>query len=217
MTATLPADEATAWLTLLHAPGLGPATARGLVARHASARAACAAGCTDTSLAPETRAALRAPDAAAIDLGLRWLEPPRHRLIASTDADFPALLRDVASAPAALFVAGNPDLLWSPQIAIVGARSATASGLADARSFARAFAQHGEVVTSGLAEGVDGAAHAAALDAGDVAASIARSRLSWHVTPSVSSPRTRRRRRAERSRIRRGSGLRGAASCVSWA
>jgi DNA processing protein len=82
------------------------------------------------------------------------------------DSDFPALLRDIANAPAALFIVGDPALLWSPQIAIVGARSASASGLANARAFARAFAVAGNVVTSGMAEGIDGAAHAAALDAG---------------------------------------------------
>jgi DNA processing protein len=75
-------------------------------------------------------------------------------------------LRKGQSPPAALFVAGDPTTLWSPQIAIVGSRNATAAGLANARAFSKAFVQAGNVVTSGLAEGIDGAAHEAALDAG---------------------------------------------------
>lgn len=95
-----------------------------------------------------------------------WLAQPNHHLIARGSADFPVLLRDIPHAPAALYVTGDPALLWTPQIAVVGARSASTSGLANARAFARAFALAGNTVTSGLAEGIDAAAHAAALDAG---------------------------------------------------
>src|SRR5262249_52272294 len=72
----------------------------------------------------------------------------------------------IPGAPAALFVAGDPTALWLPQIAIVGARNATAGGMANARAFAKAFAQAEIAVTSGLAEGIDGAAHSAVLEAG---------------------------------------------------
>ncbi|HZT54760.1 MAG TPA: DNA-processing protein DprA, partial [Burkholderiaceae bacterium] len=87
-------------------------------------------------------------------------------LLSCDNDDFPLLLRDIGSAPAALFVSGDPTALWTPQIAIVGARSASAAGLANARAFARAFALAGNTVTSGLAEGIDGAAHTATLAAG---------------------------------------------------
>jgi len=159
-------DEFIAWLTLLRAPTLGAAAIRALIARHGSARAAVIGGTADASIAAAAREALRVPDAAALDGDQAWLADPRHHFIADGDADFPALLRDIPNAPAALFVAGDPALLWSPQLAIVGARSASASGLANARAFAREFAGAGIVVTSGLAEGIAGAAHAAALDAG---------------------------------------------------
>jgi DNA processing protein len=160
------AEETRAWLTLLRAPGVGPAALRGLVARHGSAAAALAEACRDAAIAAPARDWLRAPDAALLDADLRWLDQPGQRLIVHAEADFPALLRDIPQAPAALFVVGDASHLWAPQIAIVGARSATASGLANARSFAREIALAGNVVTSGLAEGIDGAAHAAALDAG---------------------------------------------------
>ena len=68
------------------------------------------------------------------------------------------MLRDATNPPAALFVAGDPACLWSAQIAIVGARSATAGGLANARAFARTLAQTGNTITSGLAEGIEAGA-----------------------------------------------------------
>ena len=166
MPPTLTDDERRAWLMLLRAPGLGASAVRALVERESSAQAAVRRALRDESVPASARDALRAPDTAALADDERWLDADGHHLLVGTHADFPPLLRDVAGAPAALFVAGDPLHLWSPQIAIVGARSATASGLANARTFARAFAQAGNVVTSGLAEGIDGAAHAAALDAG---------------------------------------------------
>ena len=159
-------DESLAWLSLLRAPGIGAAALRNLVARHGSAQAALARAPDEESIPAAARDALRQPDRAARDADAAWLQQPGHHLLAWTSADYPPLLRDIASAPAALLISGDPTLLWTPQIAIVGARSASASGLANARNFARAFVQAGNVVTSGLAEGVDGAAHGAALDAG---------------------------------------------------
>ncbi|MCB1576726.1 MAG: DNA-processing protein DprA, partial [Xanthomonadales bacterium] len=81
------------------------------------------------------------------------------------DPDYPSLLREIPGAPAALFVDGDPTLLWMPQVAIVGSRSASEHGLALCRRFARALASAGFTVTSGMADGIDGAAHQAALDA----------------------------------------------------
>jgi DNA processing protein len=157
-------EETRAWLTLLRAPGLGAAGIRELIGRHGSASASAAAARRDGRVAESARAWLAAPDAALIDGDLVWLDVANHHLIVSSSEDFPDLLRDIAAAPAALFVTGDATSLWSPQIAIVGARSATSGGLENARAFAKAFAQTGSVVTSGLAEGVDGAAHEGALE-----------------------------------------------------
>ena len=155
-----------AWLTLLRAPNTGAAALRNLVSRHHDAVQALAAMRRDTGIAAETSAWLHAPDPKRLDRDEAWLAEPTHHLIAFNSRDYPPLLRDVSSAPAALFVIGDPMLLWLPQIAIVGARNATANGLANARAFARAFVAAGLAVTSGLAEGIDGAAHAATMDAG---------------------------------------------------
>jgi DNA processing protein len=165
-------DESLAWLALLRAPGLGAAALRKRIEQAGGARLALERAVHDDTLLPAARDALRTPDPGLRAADQRWLEEPEHHLITYASVDYPALLRDIASAPAALLIAGDPAHLWSAQIAIVGARSATASGLANARAFARAFAQAGNVVTSGLAEGIDGAAHAAALDAGGVTIAV---------------------------------------------
>jgi DNA processing protein len=160
------ADELRAWLTLLRAPGLGAAGVRCLIERHGGAQAARTAALRDATLDRALRDALRTPDAEALARDEAWLAADTHHLLTFTHADFPSLLREIPDAPAALFVVGDVAALWTPQIAIVGARSASHAGLANARAFAKSFAQAGNTVTSGLAEGIDGAAHAAALDAG---------------------------------------------------
>jgi len=158
--------EARAWFALLRAPGLGAAGVRALVERHGSAAAACAAAARDSSLDGALRQALRTPDVALLAADEAWLGAADNQFLPFTHADFPSLLRDIPDPPAALYVSGDPAVLWTPQIAVVGARSASHAGLANARAFARAFALAGNTITSGLAEGIDGAAHAAALDAG---------------------------------------------------
>ncbi|MEO6967952.1 MAG: DNA-processing protein DprA [Rhodanobacteraceae bacterium] len=161
--------ELRAWLTLLRAPGIGPATLRGLIERAGSAREACARSRRlrgEFALSYDALASLDSPDTARIDADLAWLDHPDHRLLRFTDTDFPPQLAQIAQPPAALFVAGNPAHLLGAQIAVVGARSASARGLANARDFAKVFARAGLTVTSGLADGIDGAAHAGALDAG---------------------------------------------------
>lgn len=161
-------DALRAWLTLLRMPGLGPATLRERLAAHAEDIHAVLAELRHAAarLDPTARAWLACPDEARLAADLAWLDAPAHRLLRCTEADFPPQLEQIAHPPAALFVAGDASLLLHPQVAIVGARGATAGGLAHARRFAGALAQAGFVVTSGMADGVDGAAHAAALDGG---------------------------------------------------
>ncbi len=159
--------SARAWLTLLRAPSLGAAAIRAAVTRHGDAAAGARRNHSrrDTRRR-STRQWLAAPDQRRLDHDEAWLDVDTHHLITFDDEDYPTLLRAIPSAPAALFVAGDPSTLWLPQIAIVGARSASPAGMANARAFASAFADAGLAVTSGLAEGIDGAAHTAVLDAG---------------------------------------------------
>ncbi|HEV2540833.1 MAG TPA: DNA-processing protein DprA [Frateuria sp.] len=161
-------DALRAWLILLRTPGIGPAWLRERLADgsgdvHAvlDALRRAPAGLEDAA-----RGWLARPDEARLAADLAWLDAPGRRLLCCTDADFPPPLEHIAQPPAALFVDGDAALLLRPQVAIVGARGATSGGLAHARRFASALTQAGFVITSGMAEGVDGAAHAAALDAG---------------------------------------------------
>ena len=109
---------------------------------------------------------LARPDEVQLAADLAWLAEPGHRLLRCTEADFPPQLENIPQPPAVLFVIGDASLLLYPQVAIVGARGASAAGLAHARAFALALADAGFAITSGMADGIDGAAHAAALDAG---------------------------------------------------
>lgn len=92
--------------------------------------------------------------------------PEGWRPCSILDAEYPSLLATLDDAPGVLYINGNTTLLHQPQIAIVGARGASPEGLDNARAFARALAQAGLVVTSGLALGIDGAAHWGALERG---------------------------------------------------
>ena len=165
-------NQKAAWLTLLRAPGVGGARLRQSLSRHGTIEAALDAIRSDNETPAAARAWLDAPDAAAINSDLEWLAAPDHHLIVWTSDDYPALLREIASAPAALYVVGDATSLWQPQIAIVGSRKASIGGLSNARHFAKTFAQSGIAVTSGLAEGIDGAAHTGALDSHGVTLAV---------------------------------------------
>lgn len=162
-------DNAIAWLTLMRAPGLGAAALRGLVEHfgdsHKTLHGILLAP-SEFAIPQLAMAALRNPNASMLASDLAWLAEPGHHLIGWDSEDYPALLRRIPNPPSALFVMGEADFLWTPQIAIVGSRSASAAGLSTARSFAKALVQAGFAITSGLADGIDGAAHTAALDAG---------------------------------------------------
>lgn len=98
-----------------------------------------------------------------VDRDLAWLDTPNCHMITKEEADYPALLKEIQSAPPVLFVRGNVKLLSRPQIAMVGSRNPTPVGCETALKFAQHFSEKGFTVTSGLALGIDGAAHKGAL------------------------------------------------------
>lgn len=159
--------NARAWIVLLRA-NPGASALRTMVERHGSAHAVLQrpeAEWRTAGAATDALAALRAEDGEPAPVDAAWLATPGNRLLGWDDADYPALLRRIPSPPPVLFVAGDANLLWNPQIAVVGSRNATAGGIDHARDFTRALIVAGLTITSGMAEGVDASAHAAALDA----------------------------------------------------
>lgn len=161
-------DDLREWLILLRTPGLNVRRLReGLLIRGGAAPFLRWLAGHGDGLTAKGRDWIAAPDEAVLARDLAWLSGDDQRLLRCTDEDFPPQLEAIPDPPAALFVKGDASLLLRPQVAIVGARRAQAPGLANARRFAGALATGGLLVTSGMADGVDGAAHEAALDAGE--------------------------------------------------
>jgi DNA processing protein len=159
----LKADDAEiAWLTLEAIPGLGPESASRLLEVFASPDAIL--GASAGQLSPLVgdglaRAIVRGVDRAALRPGLDWLAGPDNHLITWNDPAYPAALRDIPAPPAWFYVRGDPAWLSRPMLAIVGSRNATPQGARDARAFAQALSEAGLTIVSGLALGVDAAAH----------------------------------------------------------
>jgi DNA processing protein len=117
-------------------------------------------------LSEESLSALRNPDSDRLQGDLNWLSATGHYLLTWDDERYPPLLRDIPSPPAALYVAGDPDALWQPQLAVIGSRNPTAGGKDNARNFAGELSRLGLTITSGMAAGIDSLVHESALDSG---------------------------------------------------
>ena len=158
-------EEAFARIRLLRSPNIGPVSYRQLLRRFGHARAALEAlpdlarrGGGGYRIAPEDRVAREVSAVRAA--GARYLFHDA--------ADYPPLLAELDSAPPILTVRGDTALAQRPCVAIVGARNASAAAVKLARQFAGDLAEAGVTVVSGLARGIDGAAHRAALPGGTI-------------------------------------------------
>lgn len=168
------ASERECWIALSLVPGIGPAGFAQLMRIHGSAGAAWAAG--PSGLAELTRLGGEAREAFGElqkrdprELARRIDERTRAaggRVVTGLDADYPIALRTLDPRPATLYVAGDAAALEERAVAIVGTRRASGYGLAAATEIADELARAGMVVVSGLALGIDGAAHRAAVNAG---------------------------------------------------
>jgi DNA processing protein len=164
----LPGDESCAWVSLTRAPALSAFSLAAAFETLGSARAVFEVSDTARRAAGIPAAAcefLSSARAAPSARERAWLEDPRHTLVPFTDSRYPALLRKYERQPLALYVDGNADLLNDPQLAIVGSRNPSAQGLETAHEFSEQLAARGLAVTSGLASGIDSAAHCGALAA----------------------------------------------------
>jgi DNA processing protein len=165
-----PPDDFDAWLRLLETPGLGRGTARRLLAQFGSPEAVFAA--SEAALKPW----LQQPLLKALrdgpplfdqrrEAAWRWLQGDSRRCVITLgDPAYPQRLLQTADPPLLLYAQGRLELLGADSVAVVGSRQPTPQGASNARLMARQLSERGITVVSGLAQGIDGAAHDGALE-----------------------------------------------------
>lgn len=161
-----PTDELSSWIALSVVPGLGDQNLRKLLEHFGPPDQIRAAGESMLTQIVGAKLAegIKSYDSAEIIAEtLAWLEQPNHAMVTLADADYPPLLLETADPPPLIYVKGRIDLLSMPAIAVVGSRNATAQGLNNAESFARSLSDSGLCICSGMALGIDKAAHAGGL------------------------------------------------------
>ncbi len=158
--------ELASWLRLTLVPGVGGEARRALLKAFGPPQAIFEAGprALAAVVDPEIAQRLLQHDcSAAVDAALAWSEQPGNRLVTLADAEYPQRLLDAGDPPVLLYLKGRAELLNRPMLAMVGSRNATAQGERDAEAFARALGEAGLGIVSGLALGIDAAAHRGAL------------------------------------------------------
>jgi DNA processing protein len=166
----LTGGERADWLRLSRTRGIGPITFFHLLERYDGSAAAVLADLPNLAKKAGAKAAIAAPPSSEIEKELEATAKLGAFHLASCEPDYSPSLAAIDSPPPVIAVRGRKDLLSRPSIAMVGARDASAAGRRMARDLARDLSQAGYVIVSGMARGVDGEAHAAALESGTVAA-----------------------------------------------
>lgn len=160
------APELGDWLRLTLVPGIGPERQRDLLASFGLPGRIFDAGRVAVSAVIGNRLANLLFDhdnAAQVAAALAWAAEPGNAIVTLADADYPQVLLQTADPPSLLYVKGRRELLNRPALAMVGSRNATPQGIQNAEAFAAALSAAGLTVISGLALGIDAAAHAGAL------------------------------------------------------
>ena len=160
-----PSDLACLRLALI--PGLGPITYLNLVQRYGTPEGVIAAPLGDIAHfagVAMAQALAWGPDQRLVERSLAWLDLPGHHLLTAQSAAYPELLRQIPDPPIVLYAVGRLELLQRPCLGIVGSRNCTPQGARDARTFARELSKAGLCIASGLALGIDAAAHRGGLE-----------------------------------------------------
>jgi DNA processing protein len=174
-------EEKLDWLQLARSAGIGPIRFHKLVGRLGSAAAALRALPGMLAAGTVTDVVVASREAAEVEL--LELEDAGGIFLAAIEPDYPFRLRQIADPPPVLAVMGDPEALAAPSVAVVGARNASGNGCLFARTLAAELAASGLVVVSGLARGIDTAAHDGALAAGGKTAAAIASGLSVPYPP----------------------------------
>ncbi|MDH5326938.1 MAG: DNA-processing protein DprA [Gammaproteobacteria bacterium] len=165
------------WLALHHAPGVGAVTYRELLQNFGDPNNLLELFSSPLSksygLPPDICQYLRRPDWDAVDADMQWLEQDGNGALILHDPLYPEQLKQISDPPPVLFYHGDPQLLKYPQIAIVGSRNPSHYGAETAYDFGKYLASTGLIVTSGLAVGVDAAAHKGALAGSGLTVAVA--------------------------------------------
>ena len=171
MSEVAPAFDAArrlAWLRLWRSENIGPRTFQSLLTRYGSAEAALDA-LPDLLERRRPGKPIRIATLAEIEAEMALATKLGARFLCRDEAGYPPLLREIDSPPAVIALRGQASVLDKPAIAIVGARNASAAGLAFAERLARGLAQAGYAIVSGFARGIDSRAHRASLATGTIA------------------------------------------------
>ncbi|MGH8807003.1 MAG: DNA-processing protein DprA [Noviherbaspirillum sp.] len=158
-------QELAQWIRLAETPGVGCETARKLLSTFGLPENIFAAGfaALRNVVSERVAQALSVPPSdetkALIDKTLAWAEQPGNRVLTLADATYPKALLDIADPPLMLYVKGRSELLSSPALAVVGSRNATTQGIINAEKFSEVLSQAGLTIVSGMALGIDTAAH----------------------------------------------------------
>ena len=161
-------EELAAWLRLTLIPGIGGESQRKLLAAFGLPEAIFAAGRLATRSVIGDRADLLFDfdPSEEVDRNIAWASQPGQSILTLADSAYPQSLLEIADPPNVLYVRGNAALLQTRGLAMVGSRNATPQGLQTAENFAKTLAGRGLCIISGLALGIDAAAHRGALAAG---------------------------------------------------
>ncbi|MDP2640338.1 MAG: DNA-processing protein DprA [Betaproteobacteria bacterium] len=159
--------DLAAWIKLSLVPGLGGQSLRKLLGAFGLPQHILAAGRGALARIVSAEIAARILsdlDSAAVETALEWAAADGHAVLTLADGDYPQPLLQTPDPPALLYLRGRRELLALPGLAMVGSRNATPQGVSNAEQFARAFSSAGLTIVSGLALGIDAAAHRGGLD-----------------------------------------------------
>ncbi|MEX6634357.1 DNA-processing protein DprA [Hyphococcus lacteus] len=161
-------NERCDWIQLIRTPNIGPITFHRLIAKYGTASDALAA-LPELSRKAGRKTPFKASERSAAEAELKNADRRGAQIIAACEDEYPLALKAIPDHPPILYVRGHLSLFEKPGIAIVGARNASGVGRKMARMLATELGEAGYVVVSGLARGIDGAAHAASLTTGTIA------------------------------------------------